>query len=203
VLSALDKRLRGVETSASPTRRLEASQKTDSAIEEVSLDPSHTVSSNTSTLGRASHEPSLPWRMLATSDTATSPNRLSRLGSLADEELNLRVSSNKVPYDILNEFPLLDQVDVINAARAFAFEAPFAFIHWPSLKQDLHTLLEHKYAASASQLACILMVRSAPPDCLLTLRSAQSCLSSTSPLGPRFSNMCHVVTNPAYSSLRH
>jgi hypothetical protein len=109
--------------------------------------------------------------MLA-SDTSTSPNRLSRIGSLADEELNLRVSSHKVPYNILKDFPLLSQEDVINAARAFAFESPFAFIHWPSLKEDLHTLLEHEYAASASRLACILMVRPRPR--LPTLRSAES-----------------------------
>ena len=57
---------------------------------------------------------------------------------------------------------MLSKEDVIMMARAFAFESPFAFMYWPSVREDLYTFLEHKSAASASHLACILMVCPCP-----------------------------------------
>ena len=129
-------------------------------------------------------EPSLPWRMLA-SDTSTSPNLLSQIGSLADEERRMEVSSHKVTYDILRKFPMLSTEDVIIMARAFAFESPFAFTHWPSVREDLQTLLEHKSAASASHLACILMVCPCPSLVFLSFSLLLKAFASISPLEHR------------------
>lgn len=74
----------------------------------------------------------------------------------------MKVSSHKVSYDILKVFPMLSKEDVIMMARAFTFESPFAFTYWPSVREDLYAFLEHKSAASASHLACILMVCPCP-----------------------------------------
>jgi hypothetical protein len=151
VISAMDKRLRGIEMSASSTERKEVHQAAEPASDATG-ETSQTSSSYLSSL-----EPSLPWRMLA-SDTSTPSVVSSQVTSLVEEELTIISASHHLSYDILKKFPKLSKDDVILLARAFAFESPFAFTYWLSVRDNLNTLLERKSAESASHLACMLMV---------------------------------------------
>ena len=115
----------------------------------------------------------------------------------------MKVSSHKVSYDILKVFPMLSEEDVIIMARAFAFESPFAFTHWPSVREDLHTLLEHKSAASASHLACILMVCPRPRLVAFLVFILLKASASISPLEYLCQSMDRGPTALPCSSPRH
>lgn len=78
--------------------------------------------------------------------------------SLADEELAIQRSKSAVSYDLQSHFPSLKYEDFIKMAKFFAMEAPFNFVHWPTLKHELAILIRDHVANSPAHLACILMV---------------------------------------------
>ena len=125
------------------------------------LDPSTAagIAATTSTVEarRASLVPSLPWRMLA-SNTATSSVVFEQASSLAEEETVLHAPSYAIAYDFRQDFPFLTGEDIIRMAREFAFEAPFLFIHWPTLLAEISVLIDQHVSKTAAHLACILMV---------------------------------------------
>lgn len=164
MIGFLDRRLRDIEASTSsrgdPLENgigLPIPETNGSQLDLSSAPRSTTITSTVDASRRASHAPSLPWRMLA-SDTATSSSLLEQANSLAEEETVLPLSANPLAYNFRQDFPLLSGEDVIQMARAFAFEAPFAFVHWPTLKAEIMTLIDQHVSTTAAHLACIFMV---------------------------------------------
>jgi hypothetical protein len=78
---------------------------------------------------------------------------------LADEDGSTKLPGGTTYFNLLAEFPELQEGDVFRYIEAYADSAPYSIVHWGSLKQTTEQLFQTHHASRWGQIACILLVR--------------------------------------------
>jgi hypothetical protein len=78
---------------------------------------------------------------------------------LADEDGSTKLPGGTTYFNLLAEFPELQEGDVFRYIEAYADSAPYSIVHWGSLKQTTEQLFQTRQASRWGQIACILLVR--------------------------------------------
>lgn len=108
-----------------------------------------------------------PWTHLvngtATTVESSDPQALETFqataGRLAEEERSIRLPPGTTAFNLLAEFPLLQDKDVFKYVQEYASLAPYPILHWINVRENLEQLLHTHHAWRWGQIACILMVR--------------------------------------------